>query len=747
MEQKDRVYRSLSLLFFNLFITSLVLVGSSYFSILVLDIIISPDIVFGIGMFFGFLALVFWENSKGRWKIEFNRNGLDGDEKVKKIESENVSDDNLFFKAVPYLFLFFLLVIAVNQFWKNPFLTAQSLRITILAITFGAVTFWRNRERVEKEIEDEKNAEEEAEKKRAKEFGKKFPRLKFFDFGYGVGESWKAKRYGLWFLRVVMSPFVWLARLPYSLTRWAYKEGWWYGLTTLFLIIIGFSIRLYRLGNLSLWWDELITGMYVTRILEVGVPLFPSGLGYYWRGVAYHYFVSVFTFIGGNNEFWLRFPSVLFGMGIVITAFFLAKKINKRVALVVLAWLVFSTYNIEYSRFARFYVMNTFLFMIAIWFFWEGFFNNKLKYKILSVVTFFIMMHTVQFGMIFMSLWGAWFIFLFKNFRNGNFNKKINYMFFIISLLIFRIDNIFIKIFNIDNELDIARDIAEVVAPVSWDYFQFPKWNLINFFNQNYLPLVIILFNFVVVILLFIKVKNNKSNFNFLSYIGIITILSILIYEVGSRGVIGARIFLFAEALIVILAIFSIYITIKTKNKIMIIMFFFLFIIFSLNISPNFYQRISINYGDDVSSDPFRTTNVAAYRADYKTTYEYLKNNKNNDDIWINVMSSNYYYYNDIPNYILNQNIRWNTNSFIDEDGNFINSDGSILISFPEDIIEIIKENKDKKVWLLVNGGSVNILSTTHVRANFLNFLRENENKVVYKSPDGISVVLLFDRI
>ena len=68
MEQnKEGIYRSLSLLCFNLFIASLILVACSYFSVLVLDVIINPDIVFGAGMFLGFLALIFWENSKGKW--------------------------------------------------------------------------------------------------------------------------------------------------------------------------------------------------------------------------------------------------------------------------------------------------------------------------------------------------------------------------------------------------------------------------------------------------------------------------------------------------------------------------------------------------------------------------------------------------------------------------------------------------------------------------------------------------------
>ena len=42
-------------------------------------IIVNPDIVFGAGMLLGFLSLVFWEKSKGRWNIKFAK-----DKKMKK---------------------------------------------------------------------------------------------------------------------------------------------------------------------------------------------------------------------------------------------------------------------------------------------------------------------------------------------------------------------------------------------------------------------------------------------------------------------------------------------------------------------------------------------------------------------------------------------------------------------------------------------------------------------------------------
>ncbi len=61
--RNNKIYSALALLCWNLFITSLILVTLSYFSILILDVIISSKIVFWIGIFFCILFIVFREKS------------------------------------------------------------------------------------------------------------------------------------------------------------------------------------------------------------------------------------------------------------------------------------------------------------------------------------------------------------------------------------------------------------------------------------------------------------------------------------------------------------------------------------------------------------------------------------------------------------------------------------------------------------------------------------------------------------
>lgn len=533
--------------------------------------------------------------------------------------------------------------------------------------------------------------------------------------------------------------------------RWGYKEGWWYSTAVISLLIIGFSIRLYGLGELSLWWDELITGTVVTRIRETGLPLQPSGLEYYWRGVAYHYFVVMFTYLFGLTEFAIRFPSVLFGMGIVFLSFLVGKKIDKWVGLLVLLFMTFSTYNIEYSRFARFYVMNAFLFMLSIFFVYEGFFKGRMKYKITSLILFLIMMHTVQLGRFFMFVIGGYFGYELIRFviSRGKVEvvkqNKFNFVFLGFSLIILQLGNLFQRFFSI-HVVRAYEVVDTVAAPAPYPIIQFPDWAFFKFIDSAHIPLIFI---FIFLLFsLFTLLKNIKDDNNrFLTYVSIVFVISVISFEFLNRGITGARICLIFEGLYVIFSIYIIYIILRIYNKqkkiLKVVSLSFVVLLLVL-ITPNFYERVNINYGDDVSKDPFRTTHVAAYRADYKTQYLYLNGYIAEEAIWINVKDSPYFYINKIPTYVLNQNYRWNTYALLDETGDFRTGEGSILINKVDDIKKIIENNPNKKVWLVVNGGSVNILTTTHTREDFLRFLKENENKTIYQSPDKYSRVLLF---
>ncbi|MFA6098546.1 MAG: hypothetical protein WCV50_00080 [Patescibacteria group bacterium] len=547
-----------------------------------------------------------------------------------------------------------------------------------------------------------------------------------------------------------------IARVPLIglICKWYYQNGKIYSTVVLILLVMAAVLRLYHLGTLSLWWDEGTAGLVSKAILQKGVPF--MGEIFYWRGVAYYYLVSVFTASFGLTEFWLRFPSFLFGMGIVFLSFWYAKKINKWIGLLTLFFLVFSTYNIEYSRFARFYIMNAFLFLAAVYTIYLGFFQNKFKYKILSVVIFLLMLMTVQLGAIFMAIIGVWCIFFIYQLISKHRhifatikNNISNLIFLPIIVCIYYMDNPFQKFLQLD--VTYAKNVLLGVDTPTYPLFQFPQWYLFDFFNKNYIPLIFFIFIGLLFIYLFFKklksqVKIGKQ-LSFLVYLYAVLFLSVIIYEIGSRNVVGPRIFLFAEGIYVIISSFAIYFIIKifiNNKKLQIFCTLVVLILLTVLIQPNFYDRITIQYGDDVSKDPFRNTSVAAYRADFKTQYTYLNEQIGPGDIWINVVSSYDFIMDRKPDYIFNQSGSSISKSIIDNNYNFINREGSKILTSVQDVQKIIDTKDTRKVWLVINGGSINVLYTVHVRNDFINFLNTNKEKIVYLSPDGLSKVFLF---
>ncbi len=536
------------------------------------------------------------------------------------------------------------------------------------------------------------------------------------------------------------------------LRRWKRQDGLLIVLSALILIIIGFSIRLYKLGHLSLWWDELYTGTYVARILEKGIPSFASEIGFYWRGVAYHYLVSAFAALFGKTEFWLRFPSVLFGMGIVILAYSFARKIHKVLALLVLVFMVFSTFNIEYSRFARFYIMNAFLFLLAIPIFYRGFILQKKAFKITSVGIFVLMIHTVQLSSIFLSLVAVYGLYFIKqnivNIRQPLLILKNNLFdfFCILSIVvIYAINNVFERFFQPDAPYAKALDLGLTEEPRQWSTFALPEWKSFEFFDQSYIPLILMILAVVLIVTLFLKTDKHHR---FFAFLGLTTYVSIVLYEIGSRGVYGPRIYLFDDALVVITALCSLYIILDRvlqKKRTALVYTGITTLLLIASIHPTFVKRISIEYGDDTTTDAFRTTSVAAFRSDYKTTEEFVAERIKKEDTLINVVNVNYFYLERSPDYVVNQNVRWNTNALLADDGSYIiPSSKSVLINSAYELENIIARKKGGTVWLIVNGGSLRILGTTHVRTDFIDFLNKYSNRVVYTSPDNASRVLMF---
>lgn len=93
----------------------------------------------------------------------------------------------------------------------------------------------------------------------------------------------------------------------------------------------------------------------------------PSG-GYYTRGLLFQYLAAGFAQLSGADAFAYRLPAAIFGLLLSIVAFFYSRRFTGvAVGLAVAAALLLSSWEIEFSRFIRFYTLfQVFLLLFLI---------------------------------------------------------------------------------------------------------------------------------------------------------------------------------------------------------------------------------------------------------------------------------------------------------------------------------------------------------------------------------------------
>ncbi len=133
------------------------------------------------------------------------------------------------------------------------------------------------------------------------------------------------------------------------------------------LIAVGIVARLRSLGAHPLAADEYYSARSVQFILEKGVPEFPSG-GYYLRSLPLQYLEALSCIVLGDNEASHRLPAALFGIASLGMFFLLSRCFLPLLpALFTTAILALSSWEIEFSRFARMYTALQFTTLAFFW--------------------------------------------------------------------------------------------------------------------------------------------------------------------------------------------------------------------------------------------------------------------------------------------------------------------------------------------------------------------------------------------
>jgi 4-amino-4-deoxy-L-arabinose transferase-like glycosyltransferase len=153
-----------------------------------------------------------------------------------------------------------------------------------------------------------------------------------------------------------------------------YKSGLFF---ILVLTLIAFIFRIYHISFQSFWIDESYSINAAFAILKNGIPLLDSGLLYGKSSLLFHYILSLSILSFGFSEFSARLISVLFGSLTIPVIYFFTKELaSKRNAIFVSVLMIFLSIAIAWSRQARMYAMLQFFFLLSLLFFYRW-----IKYK------------------------------------------------------------------------------------------------------------------------------------------------------------------------------------------------------------------------------------------------------------------------------------------------------------------------------------------------------------------------------
>jgi hypothetical protein len=536
---------------------------------------------------------------------------------------------------------------------------------------------------------------------------------------------------------------------------------------TLFLIIflaiicvLSLLVRLKNLGYLSYWGDEGFSYLAVKGILQHGYPLYPSG-HIYFKAILYMYVLSFFSLFLGVNEFTLRLVSVLASVATLPVLYLIGKKFfNTSVALFSVVILAFSVWETEYSRVAGYYPLLQLFYLLGLYFFYLGFFEEKKKYKYWAAVFFLLTptLHQIGLALIFVYLY----LILLKGIKRF-LRKDCLISFAVVSVfyLLLQINEMFFwKVGYVytpeDNRL--TSILAEYFSRFNFHYFRefkiaFPSMSLIvlaGFF---------LLSGFILMSIIKKNLQENEKVkqwvFVSLSFLFPLFFMGFVKSHLQPRYVYFLRplfILLFSYGLFKLVEIF-IELGFKpfqsrlkrepSRPKIILTLAIFLMTgVLAVNgLSLVRIKRIiNREYKDRIFTNLITRTGRHEH-PDHKSVGEFLKGQVREDDVVIAIHMVFQYIYAGKVDYWLWSGGPGTWDGWEEtEDGFRDVYTGAKWINNLADLKGVIDQNKDKRVWLIT---SPSLGRRDHINQEIADFI-ENSDRLVFSGRDGISRVYLW---
>lgn len=142
-----------------------------------------------------------------------------------------------------------------------------------------------------------------------------------------------------------------------------------FAIASIVVVLIGFYWRLAYSQNISPHIDEFITMLAGQMILEMGLPVLPSGL-FYDTGILFSYTVAALTGAAGGdfNELIAKFPGLFFSLLNITLTYRIGKQFfSPAVGLMAAALLAFAPEAIIWGGRSRPYAAYQFWVLVGVW--------------------------------------------------------------------------------------------------------------------------------------------------------------------------------------------------------------------------------------------------------------------------------------------------------------------------------------------------------------------------------------------
>jgi 4-amino-4-deoxy-L-arabinose transferase-like glycosyltransferase len=484
------------------------------------------------------------------------------------------------------------------------------------------------------------------------------------------------------------------------------------------LIVFGSFLRFYQLSHQSYWMDEGYTVNAVLSINETGSSILDSGQSYFCP--MYCYPTSYITKIFGDNAFSFRFLSVIFGILFILGIFYIVRKLfNNKIALLSSFFVTFSYLQIAWSRQARWYTLFSVLFWLAIYFFYKTLYSekNKIWYLILTTIftTLTILTHGLGYLLPFIFL--AWFL-IDEVFIKKSFDWKKTAL--SITILIIGIFSL-ISIFHVGL-------FTALISKLNL-YYELPYY--LSFFFRNY-------WLFIVLSLITLNISDLKYKkeiwylvFVFLSYFLSLSFLTNIVHY--------RYIFHVTPVIFILSSIAIVYIIENIPKLYQKITFALVIIILFFTIGGGVIIPTNTYYLE--SDNPATLGNRPHYaytpQPEWNTAYQYIKDNKKNNEIIISSMPQ----FNKI---FLNESGYWIQYDYLGMTNktNIIKNDqeyyvGAKVISDLSDLEATIKNNHGYIIfdYMAIDG---------KIPKEIIEYITKNTKEVFYKNTNPFSQVWVY---